>query len=131
MNNRYLDAFEQAARNFFIQGGPNAPDAANLDPSARGNPRQIRVPTNVRYWVNCAPIPNCRFWPEAAVPNVRRKQTTENVGLFGEGCFAAPVPKGSRRPTSAGHALHNSRCEWPVSRRSRRSSMSQAWRAIF
>lgn len=34
MNNRYVDTFERAARSFFIQGGPNAPAAANLDAQA-------------------------------------------------------------------------------------------------
>ena len=42
------------------------------------------------------------LWPGAAVPDVRRKQTMEELCRSAKGCYAAPAPTGSRRPTSDG-----------------------------
>src|SRR5438094_3983514 len=47
-----------------------------------------------------ATVTDCS-WPGAAVPNVRRKQTMENIGQIGEGLLYGASPTGSRRPTTA------------------------------
>ena len=38
------------------------------------------------------------LWPGAAVPDVRRKQTMEELCRSAKGCYPAPAPTGSRRP---------------------------------
>src|SRR5438128_1008922 len=55
-----------------------------------------------------ATVTDCS-WPGAAVPNVRRKQTMENIGQIGEGLLYGASPTGSRRPKAAAQSSRGER----------------------